>query len=877
MDELLQDFLAETGENLEAAGENLVRFERDSSDAGDIASIFRLVHSIKGTCGFIGLPRLERLAHSAESVMALLRDGVRPLPATVPLVLRAVDRIRAVVESLARTGTEPSGDDEDLIAAILAHAESLASLRDPAPQQSSTEVDEGIASTPIEPVTAAPAEAAPVAEAQPQAPTPEPSPVEPAPEAGGARSTPRRHDSVRVSVALLESLMTLVSELVLTRNQLAETTRRFDDQETQRSIGRLSNLLSDLQGDVMRARMQPLERLFSSLTRLVHELGRELGKPIDLVVNGGEAELDRQMVEVIRDPLMHLIRNCADHGLESPAERLALGKPERGHIRVSAVHEAGSVVISVGDDGRGLDVERIRRKAMRLGLAPADELERMPDAAIHRFIFAPGFSTADRITTISGRGVGMDVVLKSLETIGGSVEIATEQGRFTTFSLKIPLTLAIAPALIVDVAGDRFAIPQTCVTEVVELWAEGAARLDRLGGALVLRLRQDVLPVCDLCEVLGAEPGRAAATVRYVVVMRVAGFRFGAIVDAVAETQEIVVKPLMPVLGAIDVFSGNTILGDGSVVLILDGGGLARRLDHRRAEERTIATVAPEAAASGGEGTRLILFRAGPGPAKALPLTLVTRIEMVPDALITRIDRGLAMQHGGRIIPLVPAAAWERAGAEEWPVLMVSVSGELMGILASDIIDIVCVPLNIDVTSSSEALIGSSQIGDEAVEVLDITHFMRAGRPEAFARGHNRRARILLVEDKPFFQDLIAPSLIAAGYDVTIASGAIGALATLRRSGPFDLVATDIEMPDMSGYALTRAIRADPRFGAIPVIGLASVLAPEVSSAAETAGMSRIISKLDRTALADALAALVAARMAPSFALERKVLEGHAA
>ena len=750
MDELLQDFLAETGEHLEAAGAHLVRFEQNPTDTGDIGSIFRLVHTIKGTCGFIGLPRLERLAHSAESLVSQLRDGVPSTQETVSLVLETVDRIKYILAELAVHAVEPTGNDEDLIAEIAAAA-----------GDDDQQASEAAATIPAEAQAAD--EVSPRTSAGPRS-VPRPT----APQV----NSPKHHDSVRVSVTLLETLMTLVSELVLTRNQLSETTDRSDEPSTKVALGRLSSLLSDLQDSVMRARMQPLDRLFGSLPRLARELGRELDKPIELVLSGADTELDRQLVEVIRDPLTHLVRNCADHGLESSAERVAAGKPEFGTIQVAASHESGTVVIRVSDDGRGLDVARIRAKVLALGLASAQELDRLNDSDVCRFIFSAGFSTAASVTNVSGRGMGMDIARRNIEAVGGSIELATTEGRGTSFSLKIPLTLAIAPALIVEIGTERFAVPQNSVTEIVELTQGSAARVDRIGEALLLRLRQDIVPVCDLRRTLALEAGAPPPDLRHAVLMRVGSFRFGVIVDRVFGTQEIVVKPLMSILGSLDLYSGNTILGDGSVVLILDATGLARRLAPRQNQQGSVAAIAPETEAKQRDPVPLILFRAGPGAIKALPLTVITRIEMIPFGAIERLDGQFVTSYGGCMMPLVSAGPDDLVPATgEFPILVIGVGGEPMGIVVSEIIDIVTAPLSIEISSRSPGLVGSARIMGHAVEFLDIMFFMQRARPEAFARGHSRRGRVLLVEDRPFFRDMLAPSVIAAGYDVVVTSG----------------------------------------------------------------------------------------------------------
>ena len=461
--------------------------------------------------------------------------------------------------------------------------------------------------------------------------------------------------------------MLLVSELVLTRNQLLELTRKQSDETIKAPLQRLSGLTSDLQDAVMRARMQPVGRLFGTLPRLVRELAVELGKKIHLVTEGAETELDRQLIELIRDPLTHMIRNCAAHGIETAAERLAAGKPETGTIRITASHEAGQITIEVIDDGRGLDVTRIRQKAISLGLTNEAEVAAMSNDEICRFIFAPGFSTASAVTSISGRGVGMDVVRDNIDAIGGSIALSSALGQGTCFSIKIPLTLAIAPALIIQAGEHRFALPQASVVEAVGLGPGTAHSLERVQGAKMLRLRREVLPVADLCDLFGLTRSENEAEARLIVVMRVGSLSFGILVDAVADVQEIVVKPLGASLAHLKVFSGHTILGDGSVVLILDPAGLAASLGLQRSSDYNV-NAASDTTAPALESTRLILFRAGPGPLKALPLSLIARIESVPSDRLTQSEGTLITMHQGRLMPVIPASAkWRRAATPSTP------------------------------------------------------------------------------------------------------------------------------------------------------------------------------------------------------------------
>jgi two-component system, chemotaxis family, sensor kinase CheA len=857
MDDLLNDFLVETSEHIEAAGEQLVLFERDPSDHEAIIRIFRLFHTIKGTCGFLGLPRLEHLTHVTESLISKLRNGAAATAESVSLTLAAVDRVKSILAALAETGKEPEGDDEDLIVALQTHTGAT-----PAPStEDGSASGQNISGQDV----------------------PEPARATAKPEAGRPNPKPEirvpmhaRPETIRVSVGALERIMLLVSELVLTRNQLLEITRRQDDALIKTPLQRLSSLTTDLQDAVMRARMQSVGRLFASLPRLVRELAGELKKKLHLVTEGAETELDRQLVELIRDPLTHLLRNCADHGIEPPAERLALGKSEEGTIRVTATHEAGYITIDVSDDGRGLDLRKIRDKAIAKGLVSAGEAKNLSDDDIGRFIFAPDFSTATSLTNISGRGVGMDIVRDNIESIGGAISLTTVSGKGTRFTLKIPLTLAITPALIVEASGHRFALPQHSVVEAVGLGEVGAHTLEDFQGSLVLRLREEILPVVALSAILQINPN-AQASGELVIVMRVNNRAFGVLVDAVTDVQEIVVKPLGSSLSELEVFSGHTILGDGSVVLILDPTGIAGRMGFERTSDYTVSR-AVESFTPPDETTRFVLFRAGPGVLKALPLSLIVRIESIPATDIRKSDGLMIVQHQARLMPLVPlySAAETQLQAIN-PVLVLGIGGESMGLLIEQIIDVVEARLTIEIASASPGIIGTAEIRGEIAEVLDATHFMQIARPNAYSRGVAHQFHVLLVDDKPFFRDMLAPLIIAAGYRVNTAASAAEALAIFEKGGHFDAVVTDTDMPQMSGYELARRLTREPRHRDLPIIALAAHAAPSVLQAARESGMYGAVGKFDRPALMKMLGEVLEVRLLHKHDLEKSVIGSAAA
>jgi two-component system chemotaxis sensor kinase CheA len=845
MDDLLADFLTETHEGLVALDSALVRLERAPDDQPTLSEVFRLVHTIKGTCGFLGLPRLESVAHAAENVLGRYRDGTLAVtPDGITLILSALDRVKAIVAGIEASGTEPAGDDAPLIAALdaAAEGEALAAALEPAAEAR-------------QPVAAPP----PAAADAPLLPEPPPAEVMP-PDATASGAAPQ---TIRVSVEVLEDLMTLVSELVLTRNQLLQLARAHQSDAFAVPLQRLSHITSDLQEGVMKTRMQPIGNAWAKLPRLVRDLSVELGKKIELDMRGAQTELDRQVLELIRDPLTHMVRNSGDHGLESPADRRAAGKPETGRIILNAYHEGGHIIIEVGDDGRGLPVERIRAKALANGLATEAELALLSEREILRFIFAPGFSTAQQVTAVSGRGVGMDVVKTNIEKIGGTVELASKEGRGTTFTIKIPLTLAIASALIVEAGGERFALPQIGVVELVRVGTAqgGAPRIERIKDAAVLRLRDRLLPLVSLAALLRLPA--ASDDAGFVAVMQVGGQAFGIILDRVFDTEEIVVKPVAPILRHITMFSGNTILGDGSVIMILDPNGIARAagvgLDAATEEERRSAPASIGMRSNGH--TALLLFRAGDGGPKAVPLGLVARLEDIPGERIEMSGLTPVVQYRGALMPIVPVSAgWVApAGEARQPVLVFTENDRAMGLAVEEILDVLDATLEIQPGTGRPGFIGSAVIAGRVTEVIDTAYWLAQAGEDWFrttpaGRGDAARPRLLLVEDSAFFRHLVVPALSAAGYEVTAVDGAIAALRLREEGLPFDAIVSDIEMPDMDGIAFAQALRAGGTWSEAPLIALSSRAEPADVARGREAGFTDYVAKYDREALLRSLA-----------------------
>jgi two-component system chemotaxis sensor kinase CheA len=839
MDDLLADFLTETHEGLSAVDEALLRLERAPDDAPTLAEVFRQVHTIKGTCGFLGLSRLEKVAHAGETILGLYRDGsLKVTPEGITLIFTAVDAIRKIVVGLEQNGQEPEGDDSAVIAALdaAARGESVALPKAP------------------EVKTEAAVEAAPIAAAAPRTP-------EPLAEVVQTESTAAQQ-TIRVSVEVLEDLMTLVSELVLTRNQLMQLARVSSDSQISVPLQRLSHITSELQEGVMKTRMQPIGNAWAKLPRLVRDLANELGKKIDLEMRGADTELDRQVLELIKDPLTHMVRNSGDHGLEKPADRRAAGKLETGRILLNAYHQGGHIIIEIGDDGRGLPVDKIRAKVLAQGLATETELAQMSEHDVLRFIFRPGFSTAQQITSVSGRGVGMDVVKTNIERIGGTIELRSKEGRGTTFTIKIPLTLAIVSALIVQAGGERFAIPQIGVVELVRVGdeLEGSTRIEMIKDAPVLRLRDRLLPLVSLSSLLRLRDAPVGGLKGYVVVMQVGANVFGIVVDRVFDTEEIVVKPVAPILRHITMFSGNTILGDGSVIMILDPNGVARgagiTAEGRVEDQQSISVTGGIRSDS---STSLLLFRAGDQTPKAVPLGLVARLEDIPVERIEMSGGTPVVQYRGQLMPMVPIAGhWEAPESGRQAVLVFTEGQRSMGLMVDEILDVVEEPLVIQPGSDRLGYLGSAVISERVTDVIDTVYWLsHAGgdwfRGDRKSSASHQKPRLLLIDDSPFFRHLVVPALSAAGFDVTAVESPAEALRLRDAGVEFEALISDIEMPEMDGLSFARNVRASGAWMRLPLVALSSRAEPEDVARGREAGFTDYVAKYDRDALLSSL------------------------
>jgi len=920
MDDLLSEFLTETNEGLAVLDVELVKLEQNPNDVELLSSIFRLMHTIKGTCGFLGLPRLESVAHAGENILGKFRSGELVVtPDGVSLILECLDQIRALLVSLEQTESEPEGEDTDLIARLNTAAEAGGGSNDEATAEdleaafASATVAAPTEDAPVEdaPAEDVPVEAEPVAEVEAVEPVkaeaakPEPKKDAAAPAAKSEESSVA-NQTIRVHVDLLENLMTMVSELVLTRNQLLQILRGQKDSEFAAPLQRLNHVVSELQEGVMKTRMQPIGNAWAKLPRIIRDLSIELGKKIDLVMKGADTELDRQVLELIKDPLTHMVRNSADHGLETTEGRLEAGKPEIGKVTLEAFHEGGHIIIRIADDGRGLSAEKIKKKVIENGLATEAEMESMTEQQIQRFIFKPGFSTAAAVTSVSGRGVGMDVVRTNIEKIGGTIDLNSVEGKGTTLTIKIPLTLAIVSALIVACGGERFAIPQISVLELVRAASNSDNTIERINGTPVLRLRNRLLPLVSLRTLMHldtpAEPAEAevatdktvapeaetgteikaeveakvkteveatpapaeavdkSADDQFIVVTQVGSYTFGLIVDRVFDTEEIVVKPVARILRDIQMFSGNTILGDGSVVMILDPNGIAAATGEVELAEDVDDAATERHAARGGEAVSMLVFRAVEAAPKAVPLNLVARLEEVDLTKVEISDGQYVVQYRGQIMPLI-----QMEGAEELkdkgrqPVLVFADNDRAMGLVVDEIVDIVEDRVNVELKSKRTGYVGSAVIAGRATDIVDVGHYLTnalndwfgGDSTEAFEDANG--SRVLLIDDSPFFRNLLSPLLSVAGYDVTAVESAHNALELCEAGQDFDVIISDIEMPGMNGFELAEAIKNNTRWSDVPMVALSSFATQKDFARGRAVGFLDYVAKSDRETLLNTL------------------------
>jgi len=771
--DIVQDFLVESYENLDRLDRELVGLEKNPHDRDALGSVFRTIHTIKGTCGFLGFSKLEKVAHVGENLLTRLRDGQLTLnPELTTALLGMVDAVRQMLKEIQSTGQDGEVDYPELRETLTrlqqAGASAVKQVESPALQQVPLPTPEKEIAAASPEAVALPVAAAlekPAGKKRPKAAKLQPAegiisgPVraeEPAisrqedvlvtQQSAESRPRDKAAETIRVGVNVLDKLMTLVGELVLARNQLLQISNTVEDASLQAVSQRMNLIATELQEEVMKTRMQPIGNIWSQFPRTVRDVALGFGKEVGIEMEGKETELDKTIIEAIKDPLTHLVRNSVDHGIELPEVRIKAGKERSGRLILRAFHEGGQVNIEISDDGAGLNRDRLREKAIDRAIITAEQATRMTEREIFNLIFLPGFSTAEKVTNVSGRGVGMDVVKTNVEKIGGTVDVQSTLGQGTTVRVKIPLTLAIIPALVVTCSGDRYAIPQVSLLELVRIEADEVAQsIELVHGAPVYRLRGRLLPLVYLNRELKLAPDPNSATASdgavNIVVLQADERQFGLVVDQINDTEEIVVKPLRKQLKTVKTFAGSSIMGDGKVALILDVLGLAQRASVvTETRDRALTEKVTEAAAAAAEKQTFLLF-AGPGDSRmAIPLSTLARLEEFPVTQVEMSGSQWVTQYRGQILPLIRlnVVLEERRNklralqAPPTPdsgpiqVLVLNHEGRSFGLVVERILDIVEDRADVKSAATRPSVLYSVVIGDRVTELLDIPAILRS-------------------------------------------------------------------------------------------------------------------------------------------------------
>ena len=864
LDRVLNDFIVESQENLDRLDHEFVALENDPNNSELLASIFRTIHTIKGSAGFLNLTNLGQVSHYAEDVLAKLREHSLVLDADITTtLLSAVDCIKAILLNLEKNSEEGDIDVLDIVMRLKNVAEGMP-IQESIKEAVKPEKPECLPSD---------AEIAPPPETltEEELADREEKMAETVKHALSSVEDTRIH----VDIHLLDQLMNLTGELVLSRNQVVQIANELNQRHFRAVAQRMNTIVSELQETVMKTRMQPIKKVFGNFPRLVRDLSRIHGKDVRLRMEGQTTELDRSLIEGIKDPLTHLVRNALDHGIEAPEIRKQQGKPPTGDISINAYHEGGQVNIEISDDGAGIDFQRIKAKAIQEGILTPQQAEEASERSLLNLIFRPGFSTAETVTNISGRGVGMDVVKKNLDKIGGVVDVYTKQHQGTTVKIRVPITLAIIPVLIVKAADQRFAIPQVNLEELIMIQKDNQGNgIERIHGAEVYRLRGELLPLLRLTQILKlpAQAESEQGTVN-IVVLSAGETRFGVIVDFVGDTEEIVVKPLSKHVKQIACYDGATIMGDGKVVLILNVRGLLANTQLTLEDMEHIKEVGVEREEQvlGRPEDRqqtIVLFKAGKDEHYGVPLAFVVRLEKFPAAQIEYSGGREVLQYRNEILPLIRIEQFlnlpKTPDPETLSLIIFSVEKQI-GLVVQEILDTVEISTHIDTeTFQQKGILGSVIVQGHSVLILDIHGLIEMAYPTWYKKffvstlpeAERQTIRVLLVEDSTFFLNIEKSYLEAAGYQVITAIHGNEALEKLPKY-PIDVVVTDIAMPYCNGYELTQAIKTSEEWKHLPVMALTALSGAEDRKKGIEVGIDEYQIKLDRDEVLRALEQLI--------------------
>ncbi len=897
--ELLQVFLEEAREHLDGIEGALLQLESSEGVDFEIVNrIFRAVHSVKGGAGFFGLVAIKTLSHAMESVLGSMQKG--QLPANTEIVgvlLGAADSLVHMIDNPAQS------EDRD-IADLVRELERIGIGTGTKPTIVATQPRALLVTLPDETTDSQAtlqAEAPAKSEQSLDVVKPLPLSVDISAPRTETKVGLEAQSSIRVHVGILDRLMTLAGELVLTRNQLLQSNDATSSSNSD-ATQRIDHITTELQDAIMSTRMQSIGTAFQKFRRVVRDLANSLDKEVDLVIEGEEVELDRSIVEAIGDPLTHLVRNALDHGIEKPSLRLANNKPRRGTLRLSALHKAGQVIIEIADDGAGIDPAKVRAKALEKGVCTREQLASMSESAVIKLIFRPGFSTATEVTDVSGRGIGMDVVHSNLSKLGGVVDVQSNVGLGTLMRIKLPLTLAIIPCLLVSEENESFAIPQANLIELHRIPArEVKHRIKNFGDALVLRLRGELIPLIRLRDALkikqhsvasetqerlddqrqtgydrrqelfdGSEDRRSQSDRRHshrsainIAIVAAGDFRYGIMVENLQDSLEIVVKPLGRHLRHCDSYAGSTILGDGRLALILDVVSLARHMQAADNNEALAsARLAAQKSVESKDKMTLILVENSGDELMAIPLGLIERIERLNRHDIQQVGGKRTLTYRGKNLPLLGIEEVANVGpCRDKPNLYAVVyrsQEREVGLLVSDLIDVIDSSTELDqLTHRQPGVFGSLLIDGKITLLLDIHGIARErlGLPApSSSESKQQTFTVLIVEDSRFFRERVAEFCREAGYQILTAEDGLEGLEMLdQHASEVDLVITDIEMPRLDGFEFTSRLRADPRFKQIPVIAVTSMMGEEAEQRGHQVGITEYLIKLDRERIMDRL------------------------
>lgn len=929
MDDLVKEFIEETVENIAEIDFDLVKLEQDPENKELLGKIFRLMHTIKGTCGFLGLSRLEKTAHAAENLLDLFRSGQMKVSATAMTALfSSIDRVRHLVAEIAATGSEPEGNDQDIISRIELeisqgtdaesagtspgaesngenldeHQDLSKSIQNSAAQEKHESADENESLDDLELLfekntnnqskskqTLLDAEKPDATQSDNGEMNAEMSVKKNAEKVPAENSNVERNEKgsefLKVQMSVLEDLINMVSELVLTRNQILQLIKIDEDSIISASLQRLNRITSDLQEGVMKTRMQPIGNAWSKLPRVVRDLSMELNKKISLEMSGEDTELDRQVLEMIRDPLTHMIRNSCDHGIESPNDRKAANKPETGTIKLKAFHEGGFIIIEITDDGKGLDAMKIGKKALDKGLITSDQLNAMTDKQILLTIFKPGFSMAQQITSVSGRGVGMDVVRTNIEKIGGTIDIKSTLGAGTGFYIKIPLTLAIISVLIIEIDGLRYAVPQLNIQELVQAHASDEGKIEKINNRPVFRRRDRIIPLIDSQTLfdgfvnnnkLENAAGKFDIGDKLIVVINAGASYFGLVVDAIHDMEEIVIKSISSVLQNTKIFAGNTILGDGEVIMLLDPAAIARRFEVNNdvcSADENATGLGKNLSFSIGEQASMLIFKAGKATPKAIPIALVSRLQRFGRDEVTFSGDQYVVKYNDHLLPLYMAEAGMALPDSDEIITLILAddrSHAAIGLVVETVLDIVEDVLDLTTSTARAGIIGSVRLSGRTVDVIDIAHYLGQSKEDFFSlqhhsavpfntsaenangashSNHKGQIRVLVIDDSAFFRNMLKPILVSSGFHVTICEDPIAAIKLHDSGLMFDIILSDIEMPNMTGYEFVEKMKRDSNWKDLPFIAISSHTTAQDVEHGYLMGFSKYIGKFDKDEL----------------------------